>query len=168
MKSWSTMLYSAPTSSDRMHGSENLRISAPTGCSARKELTGIRSCLPPIFPPKGKKRHTPRVCLQTSEADTYHARIPFRIRMLCIRVSCLQARFEILRELLYQPAPEKSKPPHTRPGRIKRGRRCCTARCDPCFSYFSACRFFRRFSRAFLRLAFHFCQSRACFSFARV
>jgi len=32
------------------------------------------------------------------------------VRMLCIRVSCLQARFEILREILYQPAPEKASP----------------------------------------------------------
>ena len=73
LKSWSTMLYSAPTSSDRMHGSENLRISAPTGCSARKELDWDSFMLASDFPPKGKKtahaarvpanlgsRHTPR------------------------------------------------------------------------------------------------------------
>ena len=72
-KIWSTMLYSAPTSSDRMHGSENLRISAPTGCSARKELDWDSFMLASDFPPKGKKtahaarvpanlgsRHTPR------------------------------------------------------------------------------------------------------------
>ena len=115
-----------------------------------------------------KKRHTPRVCLQTRKPT--HTTLAYRfVSECCASVyRAFKPDLKFYGSYYTSPRPKKQAPRMPGRGRIKCGRCCCAARCDPCFSYFSACRFFRRFSRAFLRLAFHFCQSRACFSFARV